>query len=271
LIQKIGVRTLDRLVSEAIARFDPETLVEEEESDLDRRGVRVLPPTSGRAAVMDFDVRLDTPDGLDLDRVLDELADQILALEGPGESKEVRRARALGLLARGEASGLERKVDLQIRLAEGETVATVHSLTGQRLGMVSVPQIQDWCQGSRVVVRPVIDLAQEAISEGRSASVRVRNQVRITAPACVFPYCEHPAETCDLDHIDEWDDNGPKDQTRTSNLAPLCRLHHRMKTFTAWRYHQGLPGLYYWTSPVGDTYIVDRDGTEARPRITSPP
>ncbi len=156
-------------------------------------------------------------------------------------------------------------------MVEGDPVATLHSLTGQPLGMVSVPQIQEWCAGARVVVHPVLDLAIEAASNGRYASVRVRNQVRITATTCAFPYCEHPAETCDLDHIDPWDPQGPPQQSSTRNLAPLCRLHHRIKTFTAWRYHQGLPGLYYWKSPDGDSYLVDRDGTHILSRGDPPP
>ncbi|MGH3411785.1 MAG: HNH endonuclease signature motif containing protein, partial [Marmoricola sp.] len=65
----------------------------------------------------------------------------------------------------------------------------------------------------------------------------------------------------DLDHIEAYlpsDEGGPPGQTRPDNLAPLCRRHHRCKTFTRWRYGRGQrDGTYEWTDPGGRRYLVD--------------
>ncbi|MFT4288776.1 HNH endonuclease signature motif containing protein, partial [Nocardioides sp.] len=109
----------------------------------------------------------------------------------------------------------------------------VHSLTGQHLGMVTIDRLHTWCTHSQVTVRPVLDLTAEAVTAGRFATDTLREQVVETARTCVFPYCERPAEACDLDHAKKWQEHGPPDQTRTGNIAPLCRHHHRVKTHSA--------------------------------------
>jgi hypothetical protein len=87
---------------------------------------------------------------------------------------------------------------------------------------------------------------------------------------CVFPWCARDARGCDLDHIDPYvppDQGGPPGQTRPSNLAALCRRHHRAKTFAGWTYRRERDGTFTWTSPHGATYTVGPDGTHA----TRPP
>ncbi len=41
-----------------------------------------------------------------------------------------------------------------------------------------------------------------------------------------MPGCRRRAVTCDLDHTIAW----PTGSTEASNLGPLCRRHHRLKT-----------------------------------------
>jgi hypothetical protein len=84
---------------------------------------------------------------------------------------------------------------------------------------------------------------------------------------CVFPWCGRDARSCDLDHIEAYDPDGPPAQTTPANLAPLCRRHHRAKTFTGWTYQRAHDGTYTWTSPHHRTYRVGSDGTHA----TGPP
>ncbi len=52
-------------------------------------------------------------------------------------------------------------------------------------------------------------------------------------------------------------------QTSTDNLAPLCRRHHRAKTFGHWNYVRLSPGEYLWTSRHRYQWITDTDGTRA--------
>ncbi|MFT4288383.1 hypothetical protein, partial [Nocardioides sp.] len=287
-VERVGVRTLDRLIEEAKARFDPEQLAEDEASDLAERRVEIARNPTGRAATTRVEAVLDTTDALDLDAVLDEIADQLAACDGLAEAKAVRRARALGMLARGEVgfgrpdAGHDtsqastgpavqvtpRRIDLRVRVGEGETHAIVHSLTGQHLGMVTIDRLHTWCTHAHVTVRPILDLTAEAVTTGRFATDSLREQVIETARKCVFPYCERPAESCDLDHAKKWQEHGPPGQTRTGNIAPLCRHHHRVKTHsTGWTYFQLAPGEYLWTSPHGYRFHTTQYGTR---EITNP-
>ena len=88
----------------------------------------------------------------------------------------------------------------------------------------------------------------------------MRDQVMLRDAHCVFPSCHRDSRSCDLDHITEYvlvDDGGPPGQTRPSNLASLCRAHHRVKTHASWNYKRLDDGSYTWTSPTGHQYDVD--------------
>ncbi|MGK2874489.1 MAG: HNH endonuclease signature motif containing protein, partial [Nocardioides sp.] len=54
---------------------------------------------------------------------------------------------------------------------------------------------------------------------------------------------------CDLDHVVPYDPDGPPGQTSTTNLRPLCRTHHRVKTHTGWTPTD--TDTLTWTSPRG--------------------
>jgi len=69
---------------------------------------------------------------------------------------------------------------------------------------------------------------------------------------CVFPGCGMPARRCDLDHTVPW----PDGETHPSNLAPLCRRHHRLKHHAGVRLEQPRPGRFRWTMPTGHTYAT---------------
>ena len=126
---------------------------------------------------------------------------------------------------------------------------------GQRL--VLLDQVQDWCSDSRtkITVKPVIDLNADLSTPAYEIPDRIREQVVLRDRICVFPWCTRPARGCDIDHIIEHDPDAEADgrpqpgPTRTSNLAALCRSHHRLKTHTAWRYEMTEPGVFEWTSP----------------------
>jgi hypothetical protein len=84
---------------------------------------------------------------------------------------------------------------------------------------------------------------------GRYASRRLAEAIMIRAGTCRFPTCTVPADRCDLDHHEPW----PHGSTSTRNLDPLCRRHHRAKTF-AWlasiRDHDAVD----WTMPDDQHY-----------------
>ncbi|MDT0165160.1 DUF222 domain-containing protein [Actinotalea sp. AC32] len=76
---------------------------------------------------------------------------------------------------------------------------------------------------------------------------------------CTFPGCRVAAQRCDLDHTIPFDPARPAtEQTTLSNLAALCRHHHRLKTHARWiPSRDGATGITTWRTPAGATYTRD--------------
>lgn len=71
---------------------------------------------------------------------------------------------------------------------------------------------------------------------------------------CVGVGCNHPADSCDVDHTQSWGRGGA---TRGGNLGPGCRTHHNSKDNGGpFRLAQPEPGLFRWTYPSGHTYTT---------------
>jgi hypothetical protein len=220
---------------------------------------------------------LDGPDARRLDATLDRGADALAAL-GDTRSHDVRRATALGILADPQAAldllaGREptTKTNLvlyvhlnEATLAGDRGTAHVQGLPGlPGLHALPLQTIRDWAATANIVVKPVIDGNADLVAPGYTPTAAQREQILLRDPTCVFPWCDTPGRHHDLDHIDPYDEHGPPDQTRSSNLARLCRYHHRVKTHGHWRYQRHPDGSYHWTSPHGHTYRVDTTGTTA--------
>ena len=291
---RVGTAQLDRLLAEAIRRYDladvdPAADPKDGYLHVDPRHATIHDDDVHYAGTMRFEAELDIGDALDLDRALAHGAETLKAL-GSDASLDARRSAALGDLARTQtaldlhASGAAGARDADGLPAAREVVlhahfdaaldglSTVFGPTGrmeegQRL--VLLDQVRDWCADSRtkVTVKPVIDLNTDLATPAYEVPDRVREQVILRDRTCVFPWCTRPARGCDVDHVDEYDlraeaegrpQPGP---TRTGNLAALCRFHHRLKTHTAWRYRMTEPGVFEWTSPHGHRYRRDRHGT----------
>ena len=154
---------------------------------------------------------------------------------------------------------------------------------GQRL--VLLDQIKSWCGDSRtkVTIKPVIDLTTELSTPAYEIPDRIREQIVLRDRTCVFPWCTRPARRCDVDHIDEYDHDAEAEgrpqpgPTTTSNLAALCRYHHRLKTFTAWHYRMVAPGVFDVDQPPRPPlptrphrHHPDRRTRTTRPTLTPP-
>ena len=141
----------------------------------------------------------------------------------------------------------------------------------ERQRLLLLDQLKSWCGDSRtkVTVKPVIDLNAELTAPGYDIPDRIREQIILRDQTCVFPWCTRPARRCDVDHVVPYDHDveaGGRPQpgpTVTSNLAALCRSHHRLKTHSAWRYEMTSNGVFEWTSPHGHRFIRDHAGTTA--------
>ena len=102
--------------------------------------------------------------------------------------------------------------------------------------------------------------ADEPVVDGYVVPESIREHVRLRDRFDVFPYGSHHARGCDQDHTIPFV-HGERGQTRPSNLGPLARRGHRAKTHGGWRLDQPRPGVFWWTTPRGQTYRVGPDGT----------
>src|SRR5829696_6191658 len=271
---------VDRLVEEALVRFDPEAAEERRRDAQDHRHVDLGLDQAGYDGIAHGTTALDIADALDLEQAIARRA-KLNGQLGDTDPLHVRRAKALGEIARedlildldvadpqtGEITRTVpgRKTELVLHLsASDQTVGRF----GNTRTPISVEQIKQWFNlaNTSVIVRPVLDLAGHQPVDSYEIPDRIARQVKLRDHHCVFPHCTRPAESCDLDHLQPHADDG---ETCPCNLAPLCRGHHRLKTAGRAHYQMITPGTYHWTLPSG-TYLVDPAGTHA-PTLRPPP
>ena len=241
---RIGQAQLDRLVAEAIKRYeladdvlDPAADPEDGHLYVDPRHVTVDTDDVHFAGTMHVEADIDIADALDLDRALAHHAATQKAL-GSQLSLNARRAKALGDLARTQTAldlftqgkvgvkdtdglPIAREVVLHAHFtATSDGEATVFGPTGrleegQRL--VLLDQLKSWCSGSRtkITIKPVIDLNTPLSASGYAIPDRIREFVILRDGACVFPWCTRPARRCDVDHVDSYDHQADAEGTTT--------------------------------------------------------
>ncbi len=112
-------------------------------------------------------------------------------------------------------------------------------------------------------MKPVIDLNDAVSVDAYEIPDRIRERVKLTHPVELFPFgTQETHRGMDLDHIQPYDPLGPPGQTSTTNLAPLGRYGHRVKTHAhGWTVHRLDPKTLEWTTPHGFTFHVDPTGT----------
>jgi hypothetical protein len=82
----------------------------------------------------------------------------------------------------------------------------------------------------------------------------LRAFLRLRDQTCRFPGCSRRAGRCDIDHTIAYACGGTTDAT---NLAHLCRTHHRLKHSTRWDVrHIGTDGTLTWTAPSGKEHTT---------------
>ncbi|WP_139978221.1 HNH endonuclease signature motif containing protein [Nocardioides litoris] len=276
---------VDRTVASALAAHCPEEVERRRLAALEHRRFDVhLDHVRSIDGTVEVTGTLDLADAVDLDTAVTGVAAQLGDL-GSTESWDARRALAVGEIARAQlALDLEtttgRGVTVYAHLRSDSDVVETTSTT------ITAEQLASWCRqpGTQVTitpvldlpggdptaaqamaeqvatwldtgahVRPVIDLAADLTSSGYTPSPTLAEQVDLRDRRCVFPHCNR--RRTDRDHIRPHDSGG---ETRSSNLARLCRAHHRAKTHSPWTYQQLRPGVFEWHSPAGATYVVDR-------------
>ncbi len=268
-----GVVRIERLVTEAIALFDTVERVEAENDAEAAWGVR-LDHYSGPiwAGTSRLEIIGDTPT---LTRFYDLACATAHAQLDPSQPAELqpslehRKVAALGVIADGAGATAVTKTYLHIDVDNLSDLPDPLAKVGQveKLGPLSVATLQHWLGTTRFILQPVLDLRRTDTVDQHDPPAWMRELVILRDRTCVFPGCDKPARSCDIDHIEayvEMDDGGPPGQTHPDNLAALCRRHHRAKTHHGWTYLRNKEGTYTWTSPHGRRYTVDTRGVVTR-------
>lgn len=240
------------------------------------RFVRKLPTDDPSVAYLS--ARVDTADAIFFDAMVDRIAD-ILGDRGDADPKDVRRAKAVGVLATparahlllDEAVGIESSVRADDPRLLPETTVYVHVaeetlLTGhgparvEDVGALAATMLAHLVGHTRIRITPVIRPYADVAVDSYEIPERIRRQVVLRDTVEVFPYSARSARRQDLDHTAPYRQGGTK-QTRAANLGPLSRKVHRAKTHGGWRLDQPRPGVFRWTSPAGERYRVSPSGT----------
>ena len=261
---KIGPVVLDRLVEEARVRFDPEDAEARAAAAAEARGVRVCLDQVGVDGIVDFHGAADLPDAIDFEAAVRAGAAQ-LAEAGSTDPLDVRRAKAIGLLARGQldpARGPGRPAT--------DDLAAPARLRGPDLTAGpgrGDPVLRAHRPARRVVHQPGHPARRH--TRHRPGRAHPRGGLRGPRPArhpdpAPRPDLRVPAVHPPGPPLRLRPPACPTDQGGTTcscNIAPLCRGHHRLKTHSGWTYTTLDPGTYLWSSPHGYQFLRDHHGT----------
>ena len=241
------------------------------------RFVRKLP--TGDPSVAYISARVDTPDAIFFDAMVDRIAD-ILGDRGDTDLKDLRRAKAIGVLATparaqlmlAEATGqtgpiratdprLLPEACVYVHVAEETLLHGAGPARVEEVGALPASMLTYLLGHTRVRVTPVIRPYADIAVDSYEIPEPIRRQVLLRDTYEVFPYSSRTARAGDLDHTDPYRP-GRKRQTRASNLGPLWRTPHRAKTHANWDLQQPRPGIFWWTTPTGGhRYRIGPNGT----------
>jgi len=239
-----------RLLAGEIAAADPAAADQEEQTRHRRR--LDLYPRQGTAAATDVVGVLDTTDAAQLDQTLATMAAE-LAAAGDTTDLDTRRARALGLLARGQHPAQTPIVHLYVHTTPEADLARVEGH-----GPLAHTALDHLLTRCRVRLTRVIDHADSVPVDAYEVPDRIREQLILAQPVEVAPYATLTARRADMDHTIPWARGGP---TTPDNLGPLSRTAHRARTHGGYLLTQPQPGHWHWTTPRGQHFIITNHGT----------
>jgi hypothetical protein len=269
-----GPITVDRLVAEAIARFDPDEHARREDQGKASWGVELVHPgPTDFAGTSELHARGDT---LDLAKFYDlslRLGTSLPRRVGASCTFGGGYYQPLVLTAAGRLRALltspSRRLLPPLRSLRQQAPTRLCCVLGEPRSGHLIAKIREWVGNAQVTIQPVLDLRRGDAVDQHDLPAWMREIVILRDQHCVFPGCRIDARSCDQDHIDPYldpGDGGPPGQTNPANLACLCRRHHRAKTAGVWRY-QRAPNVtgYLWHSPYGAAYLVTPTDTITLP------
>ncbi|WOQ17696.1 HNH endonuclease signature motif containing protein [Raineyella sp. W15-4] len=206
----------------------------------------------GEIAAADVVGVLDTADAAQLDQTLATMAAE-LAAAGDTTDLDARRARALGLLARGQHPAQTPIVHLYVHTTPGADLARVEGH-----GPLAHTALGELLAGCRVRLTRVINHAESIPVDAYEVPDRIREQLILAQPVEVAPYATLTARHTDIDHTIPSARGGP---TTPDNLGPLGRTAHRARTHGGYLSTQPQPGHWHWTTPRGQHFLITNHGT----------
>ncbi|MFG1816450.1 DUF222 domain-containing protein [Kribbella sp. NPDC049174] len=155
------------------------------------------------------------------------------------------------------------KTEIYVHLTDHTLATGTGVLRVEGIGPLLASQLTELIGHGPYVVKPVIDLNDAISVDAYEIPGRIRERVKLTHPIELFPYGNRETNhTIDLDHIQPYNPLGPPGQTNTTNLAPLGRRSHRVKTHApGWNVRRVDRTTLEWTTPHGFTYHVTPTGT----------
>jgi len=112
----------------------------------------------------------------------------------------------------------------------------------------------------RVLVDPRDGAPLEIGRKNYRLTPAIKRWIRLRDAQCTFPGCTNRTPDNETDHLQAWEHGGT---TNVSNLAQLCRKHHRLKHHSQWIPDPATkdepPG---WTSPTGRHYDPEQQDSE---------
>ena len=265
-----SLTNLTRTAQRAAHRLDPASMAEKARRAISERHVRISPAGPGTAWLMAL---LPAADAHTIQSRLDAAA----RTAGPEDPRTLDQLRAdtltSGLLTglpdaglpteQGRRPGINVTISLDTLLGKDDhpgwldnygplsadyTREIAHDPTGTWRRLITDPLTGQLLDYGTTRYRPPQHLTEHIITRDGE---------------CTFPYCTHPAQRSDLDHITPY----PHGPTAASNLQPLHRRHHNAKTQAGWHPQRDpVTGETHWTSPQGRKY-------QSKPpqRWTTPP
>ncbi|MFK4086051.1 hypothetical protein ACI2LF_18205 [Kribbella sp. NPDC020789] len=213
-----------------------------------------------------FTTPADPPDadGVPMDRAaLQALAKRLAQIKNDAYTRHASAMTRSAAARPGKTEIYVHLTDHTLATAAAAGTAGDGVVRAEGIGPLLASQLGELIGYGPYTVKPVIDLNDAVSVNCYEATPRIRERVKLTHPVELFPYgTRETSHSIDLDHLKPYDPLGPPDQTSTTNLAPLSRYAHRLKTHApGWKVRRTSPSTLEWTTPHGFTFHVTPTGT----------
>ena len=267
LAEAEAVGTFRRSLRRLIDTVRAQTLAERHETALSRRRVVVEPAEDGMAWLSAY---MPAVEAHAIQGRLTAIAKVMTADASESRSLDQVRADVLGdLLIEGDtiaapaARGIRASVVVTVpalALLHDHATPGAEPASVEGVGPIPHARARELCGDAdgwmRVLTHPETGAVLSVGRDRYRPPPELRKIVRWRADRCMAPGCGMPASRCEIDHTIAWEHGGA---TGITNLAPICRGHHRVKHHGGWgvRQIEGSGGALEWTSPSGRRYRVD--------------